>query len=119
MEYQILAIGLKQDQYSHCTEHFAKTNARMKTAKSIPDAAHILKEETNHLLVLDMEYLRSISQSDWITNIRYYAKEKEPERQVILSAQHEKKPSIREHLRSKHPDQEHRHNPSTISKKER
>lgn len=71
MEYQILAIGLKQDQYSHCTEHFAKTNARMKTAKSIPDAAHILKEETNHLLVLDMEYLRSISQSDWITNIRY------------------------------------------------
>ena len=43
----------------------------MKRAISIPEAAHILKKETIHLLVLDMEYLRSISQSDWVTNIRY------------------------------------------------
>ena len=71
MEYQILAIGLKQAQFSHCRDHFAKAHTTMKNAISIPEAAHILKEKTNHLLVLDMEYLRSIGQSDWITNIRY------------------------------------------------
>lgn len=71
MEYQILTVGLKQDQFTHCREHFAKTNATMKNAINIPEAAHILKKETIHLLVLDMEYLRSIGQSDWIMNIRY------------------------------------------------
>lgn len=64
-------------------------------------------------------YAKELNETMRSANLHYYAKEKEPERQVILSAQHEKKPSIREHLRSKHPDQEHRHNPSTISKKER
>lgn len=71
MDYQILTVGLKQDQYSHCTEHFARSNIKMKIAISIPDAAYILKKETNHLLVLDMEYLRSIGQGEWITNIRH------------------------------------------------
>ena len=71
MEYQILAIGLKQAQFSHCRDHFARAHTTMKNAISIPEAAHILKEEKNHLLVLDMEYLRSIGQSEWIANIRF------------------------------------------------
>ena len=71
MEYQILAIGLKQAQFSHCRDHFAKAHTTAKNAISIPEAAHILKEEKKHLLVLDMEYLRSIGQSEWIANIRF------------------------------------------------
>ena len=71
MEYQVLTVGVKQDHFSHYKEHFAKTNIKIKNAINIPDAAHILKKETNHLLVLDMEYLRSIGQSEWITNIRH------------------------------------------------
>ena len=71
MEYQILTVGLKQDQLAHCKEHFAKTNTNIKNAISISEAAHILKREKNHLLVLDMEYLRSIGQSEWIANIRF------------------------------------------------
>ena len=57
MKYQILTVGLKQDQLSHCRDHFAKAHTNMKNAISIPEAAHSLKEETNHLLVLDKEYI--------------------------------------------------------------
>lgn len=64
-------------------------------------------------------YAKELNETMRSENVNYYAKEKESERQVILSAQPEKKPSIREHLRSQQPNQEHRHNPSTKSKRER
>ena len=71
MKHQILAIGLKAELFSHCREHFAKRNTELKNVLNISEAVSILKREPVHLLVLDMEYLRSIRQSDWIANIRY------------------------------------------------
>lgn len=71
MKFQILAVGLKVDLLTHCREHFAKRNTELKNVLNISEAVSILKRESTLLLVLDMEYLRSIGQSDWIENIRY------------------------------------------------
>ena len=71
MKYRILAVGLKDNLLSHCRDFFQKRNAELKNTVDISEATVILKKESAHLLVLDMEYLRSISQSDWIINIRY------------------------------------------------
>lgn len=71
MKYQILTIGLKEDLLIHCRDFFAKRNIIVKNAIDISEVVRILKSETTHLLVLDMEYLRSIGQNDWIANIRY------------------------------------------------
>ena len=49
MKYQILAVGLKHDQISHCKEYFAKMDTSMKIAISIPEASQVLKVETIHL----------------------------------------------------------------------
>lgn len=37
----------------------------------INEAAHILEKETFHLLVIDMDHLRSIGQSGWLLNVRH------------------------------------------------
>ena len=71
MKYQVLAVGLKSDLLSHCKEHFVKRNTGLKSTINISEAVRILEKDSIHLLVLDMEYLRSIRQSDWIANIRY------------------------------------------------
>ena len=71
MKHQILAIGLKDELLSHCREHFARRNAELKNMINISEAVGILKKESAHLLVLDMEYLRSIGQSEWVVNIRH------------------------------------------------
>ena len=71
MKYKILAVGLKKDLLSHCSEHFEKKNTELKNVFTISEAIGILKKEPAQMLVLDMEYLRSINQSDWIVNIRY------------------------------------------------
>ena len=70
MKYQILAVGLNNGLFTHCREYFTKRDTDMKNAISIPEAAQFLKDEVIHLLVMDAEYLRSIGQSDWITNLR-------------------------------------------------
>lgn len=71
MKHQILAVGLKDDLFSHCKEHFLKRHTNVKSVLNFSEAVRILEKETIHLLALDMEYLRSIGQSDWIINIRY------------------------------------------------
>lgn len=70
MKYQILAVGLKDDLSSYCREHFVKRNVELKITSNISETVRVLEKETAHLLVLDMEYLRSIGQSEWIINIR-------------------------------------------------
>ena len=71
MRYQVLSVGLKNDLFSHCREHFEKRNTELKNLFTISEAVSILEKEPAQMLVLDMEYLRSINQSDWILNIRY------------------------------------------------
>lgn len=71
MKYQILAVGLKDNLFSHCREHFVKWGIGLNRVIGISEAAHILKRETFQLLVLDMKYLRNKDLSDWILTIRY------------------------------------------------
>lgn len=71
MKYQILAVGLKSDLLSYCREHFKNKHTELKNTLNISEAVSILKRESAHLLVLDMEYLRSINQSNWIVDIRH------------------------------------------------
>lgn len=71
MKYQILAVGLKDDLLSHCGEHFMDRNIELKNVRNISETVHVLKKEAVQMLVLDMEYLRSIGQGNRIVNIRY------------------------------------------------
>lgn len=71
MKYQILAVGLKEDMLDHCRGCFAKSSVELKNVISISEAVRILEKEAPQLLALDMEHLRSIGQSDCISNIRY------------------------------------------------
>ena len=71
MKYQVLTVGLKDDLFSHCRKYFLKKCIKLKNVLNISEAVKVLKRESSHLLVLDMEYLRSIGQSGWIVNIRY------------------------------------------------
>lgn len=70
MKYQILTVGLKDDLLSYCGEHFLKRNIELKKVLDIAEAVRILERETVHLLILDMEYLRDMGQSEWIINVR-------------------------------------------------
>ena len=71
MKCQILAVGLKTDLLSHCREYFMKRHTELKNTLNLSEAVSILKREPVHLLVLDVAYLRSKKQGDWIANIRY------------------------------------------------
>lgn len=71
MKYRMLTVGLKDNLISWCQAYFSAKSVDLKSARDINEAAHTLGKETFHLLVLDMDYLRSIGQSGWLLNIRH------------------------------------------------
>ena len=124
----------------------------VRSAASIFGAAQSWCKENGRPIEFDTmaeaeAYAKELNETMRSANLHYYAKEKEPERQAVPSAQPENplraaelteegqtgnynmidgqinneppKPSIREHLKSEHPEQEHRQNPPTAPERER
>lgn len=71
LKYQIVTVGLKDELLSHCKEFFTERNIELQSAINTSEAVRILEKGASHLLILDMQYLRNIRQSDRIINIRH------------------------------------------------
>lgn len=70
MKYRILTVGLRDNLISWCQKCFLEKSVELRNALDIKEVAQTIKKETFHLLVFDMDYLRSIGQSGWLLNIR-------------------------------------------------
>lgn len=69
MEYQALAIGLPDDLFSGI-QPLLSSYMHLISSQTVKDAARLLEEHQFHLLLVDVEYLRSVHQSDWLAGIR-------------------------------------------------
>lgn len=70
MEYRALTIGLTDELFSGLQPLLIAENVRMTPSLTVRDAGRLLTQETFHLLIVDLEYLRSIGQAEWLTGIR-------------------------------------------------
>ena len=49
----------------------ASHNLRLTPSLAVRDAGHILDQQIIHLLIANLEYLRSIGQTDWLNKVRH------------------------------------------------
>lgn len=70
MEYRALTIGLTDDLFSGLQSSLSSNNLCLTPSPTVRDANHLLESQLFHLLIVDLEYLRSIRQTDWLTGIR-------------------------------------------------
>ena len=69
MEYQALAIGLSDDLFSGIRP-LLSSYMHLILSQTVKDATRLLEQHKFHLLLVDIEYLRSVHQSDWLAGIR-------------------------------------------------
>lgn len=70
MEYRALTIGLTDELFSGIQAVLTSSNLRLTPSLTVRDAGHMLDQQIIHLLIVNLEYLRSIGQDDWLTGIR-------------------------------------------------
>lgn len=70
MKYRALTIGLTDELFSSIQPLLTANKMRLTPALTVRDANSLLTQETFHLLIVDVEYLRSIGQAEWLTGIR-------------------------------------------------
>lgn len=70
MEYRALTIGLTDELFSGIQPLLTAGNVRLTPSLTVRDAGRLLTQEAFHLLIVDLEYLRSIGQAEWLTGIR-------------------------------------------------
>jgi len=70
MEYRALTIGLTDELFSGIQPLLIASNMRLTPSLTVRDAGRLLTQEVFHLLIVDLEYLRSIGQTEWLTGIR-------------------------------------------------
>lgn len=70
MEYRVLTIGLTDELFSGIQAELTSSNLRLTPSLTVRDAGYMLDQQKLHLLIVDIEYLRSIEQADWLNGIR-------------------------------------------------
>ncbi|MBD5151484.1 MAG: response regulator transcription factor [Oscillibacter sp.] len=70
MEYRVLTIGLSDEIFSGIQAALTSSNLRLTSLLTVRDAGHMLDKQMIHLLIANLEYLRSIGQDDWLAGIR-------------------------------------------------
>lgn len=70
MEYRALTVGLSDELFFGLQTLFAPGQLRLTTSLTVQDAGRLLNQEIFHLLIVDLEYLRSIGQSEWLAGVR-------------------------------------------------
>jgi len=70
MKYRLLTIGLPDELFSGIQSLFAPDQLRLTPSLTVRDASRLLNQEIFHLLIVDLEYLRSIGQSEWLNVVR-------------------------------------------------
>lgn len=69
--YHALTIGLADDLLADLQNFFVNHKLHIISAATIQAAGQLLNEKACHLLIIDMEYLRNIKQTHWISSIRH------------------------------------------------
>ena len=70
MEYRALTIGLTDELFSGIQAVLTSSNLRLTPSWTVRDAGHMLDQQTFQLLIVELEYLRNIGQTDWLDRIR-------------------------------------------------
>ena len=70
MKYCALTIGLDDELFSGIQAMLTSSKLRLTPSLTVKDASRLLEQQVFHLLILDLEYLRSIGRTDWIAGIR-------------------------------------------------
>lgn len=70
MEYSVLTIGLSNELAAVIKNLIPQYNLRFITPSTIQAADRLLNRQPFHLIIIDLEYLRNIRQSDWLAEIR-------------------------------------------------
>lgn len=70
MEYRALTIGLSDELFSSLQSTPSSSNLYLTPSPTARDANHLLESQIFYLLIVDLEYLRSIRQAEWLTGIR-------------------------------------------------
>lgn len=71
MAYSALTIGLADDLLTDLQMRIKKHDLFCSICTSVQEAGRLLNNEVFHLLIVDLEYLRSIRQIDWLAGIRH------------------------------------------------
>ena len=70
MEYNILAVGLSDELLSHLKKSVAPYKLHFVASPTIQDANRFVYRQVFHLIIVDLVFLRSIQQADWLAEIR-------------------------------------------------
>ena len=71
MEYHALSVGLTDELFADIQTVLTSSNTSLTPSLTVRDASRLLNRETFHLLIVDLEYLRSIGQAGWLAGVRY------------------------------------------------
>lgn len=70
MEYGALAVGMADELLLHLQGQFAPNNLYFEAVPTVQEASRQLSKKAFHLLIADLEYLRSIGQTTWLEGVR-------------------------------------------------
>ena len=70
MEYSALTIGLTDELFSSIQTLLVSSHLRFTPSITVQDASRLLIQQVFYLLVIDLEYLRSTQQIDWLPSVR-------------------------------------------------
>lgn len=68
--YHVLAMGISDDLLLYLQTVFSPFGFRFSDVSSAYEAGRLLRQETFHLLIVDLDYLREIQQDNWLAGIR-------------------------------------------------
>lgn len=70
MAYNALTIGLPDELFTALQSLTAQHNLALTASFTVQAAGRLLGQQAFHLLIVDLDYLRSIRQIEWLINIR-------------------------------------------------
>lgn len=70
LEYKALTLGLTNELFSGIQSLLVSHELRLMPSLTVNDANQLLSNQMFHLLIVNLEYLRIIQQTDWLAGIR-------------------------------------------------
>lgn len=70
MNYYALTIGLSDELFTDLKTQLAQYQLNFIPSTTVTEASQLLHKGNFHLLIVDLEYLRNIQQTDWLSSIR-------------------------------------------------
>lgn len=70
MEYSVLTIGVPDELLANLKKLIAQYRLRFIMSPTVQTANQMLTHQDFHLLLVDLEYLRSVHQTEWLAGIR-------------------------------------------------